>query len=233
MIRMSRLLSVALVALWLVGCSSSKSAIDSARFHLDKAEYDEAIALLKPIVDEDPQDFEAAGLLAGAYFGRGFLGQDGSYLGILSDYLEGQQAGKSNLESIADVTPAAAEQGKADIFAAEDVLEAIPAASRTQENYLQLGFTQLAIISVVGVAEVGALDSDDPCDYDFGAVNSAEEARFKGSLADVNGNFVNAGIDDFATTGLGEQLTNMKNDLDAATDLANYLETEFDAAACP
>jgi hypothetical protein len=227
-------LFVALFAWITVACSSTNSSIESAQFHLDQAEYTEAITILTDIVEADSTNYKAAALLASAYFGRGFLGEDGSYLGVFSDFLEGQQSGKSEMQSVAAVTPSAAKEGKADIYAAIDLLEGIPTDSRTKENYLQLAFSQLAVVAIVGAAQIGALDSEDPCALDFSGTTNEDETRFNDSIDNVNANFENAGIEDFSTTGLGEELADINTQLDAAADLQAFLEDQFgvDGAGC-
>ena len=217
---------------WLIGCSTLQNDIETARFHLDKGQYSDAITILEPLVEDDPTNFEVVSLAAEAYFGRGFLGESGSYLGVLSRYLAGQEAGNTNMQSIENATPAAAADGKTDIFLADDLLRTIPDASKTQENFLQAAFSDLALISVIGVATVGALDTEDPCELNFAVITSDESSRFDRALDEVGTHFEGAGIE-FAGTELANQLTQMQTDLDGALDLATYLETEFEATLCP
>jgi hypothetical protein len=221
------------LVLVIAACSSTNNDIESAQFNLDHGEYEAAIAILDDVVANDSTNYKATSLLASALFGRGFLGESGSYLGVFANFLEGQEQGKSNLASIETITPAAATSGKADIYRAMDLLEGIPAASLTKDNYLQLGFTQLATISIVGVVTIGALETEDPCALNFSAVDSADNSRFTHSLASINGNFIGAGIEDFATTDLGQQITQMQSDLNAAADLTTYLQSEFGSQTCP
>jgi hypothetical protein len=135
------------------------------------------------------------------------------------------------MESIAASTPDTAKEGESDIFEAIDIIETIP--EPTQENFLLKGFCELAVISIVGAAKIGALDSDDPCDFDFDATTAAEEQRFGEALDDVNTSFEKGGIDDFADTELGQQLAEMNDDFDAAADLEEFLRDEYGAGACP
>ncbi len=217
-----------------VSCNSgTEGDIEDAQFLLDQAKYSDAITILEAIVAAEPENYEAIGLLGSAVFARGFLGEDTTYLGLFADFLEGQTSGLSNLETIQAKTPAAAVAGRNDILRAETLLaDSIPDASKTNQNYLQLGFAQLAIISVI-LGDIGALASDDPCDYTFDAVSTADEQRFQDSLDEVNGNFESSGLEDFSQNDLGQQITQIDNDLQAAADLAAYLESEFDVSACP
>jgi hypothetical protein len=224
------------VLAWLplmAACSSTNGDIESAKFQLDHAQYDEAIATLEDVLSKDPGNVEATALLASAKFGAGYLGDTGSFLGLFKNFLQGQQEGLSDLESLREATPATAKTGKTQVLEAEDLLQSIDPASRTQEHYLQLAMSQLAIVTIFGVAEIGGLDSGDPCTYTASEVDSAEEARFASALNEVDDSFVASGIDDFNSTDLGSEIADLQTAYNTANDFAEFVNNEFGNPSCP
>jgi alkyl sulfatase BDS1-like metallo-beta-lactamase superfamily hydrolase len=79
------------LVLVIAACSSTNNDIESAQFNLDHGEYEAAIAILDDVVANDSTNYKATSLLASAFFGRGFLGESGSYLGVFANFLEGQE----------------------------------------------------------------------------------------------------------------------------------------------
>jgi septal ring factor EnvC (AmiA/AmiB activator) len=122
--------------------------------------------------------------------------------------------------------------GQVNIFTAIDLLKGLDPAALNQDDYLLLSLAQLAVISSV-LATIGVFESDDECDYQFDAVSSTEETRFEQSVdpdTGVNDSLDNANIE---AEELKTQITEINNDLQAATDFIEYLESEFDTTACP
>jgi len=215
--------------LWLLACASSfDSHIEEAQFHLDKGEYALAEASAQAALDSDPTSVDATFLLASALIGKSVLGENSTYLTLISKIQEDRQPGESNFATFVRIAPPTT-AALSDLETARDKL--IPLVSKAQGSQVQDVSLQLYVARLFeisgAVTRIGANTPDRLCNKDHtipkrdgvpdglraNALTTAQSARFNDNVNKVNADGARAGLPtDFA---LNDRMIEMAHDLNA------------------
>jgi hypothetical protein len=209
----------------LAGCgSSTTNDIEDAQFMMDALAFDDAIVLLRQITTKEPTNYRAQALLASALLYKGFIGTSSTYLSLYADFLDGDEANENatGMGWLASIVAGKTASGKDEVIEAINTFEN-KVQNLTKTDHLQLGFAYLAIFAILGVHVV----QPDTPEYDPNALSPEEETIFKNSLDQVEPNMVAGGVDDFGTTGLGQELTAINTALDAAPTIADFFNAQY------
>jgi len=236
MVTMKNSFLVSMLAVLLLSCvPSTQKNLEEARFHLDKGEFSEAIALVQPILDEDPDNNEAKFIYASALIGSyalepksGCDESDTGYLGLLACLLDDKEADDPNgLKTFARISPDDATQDD-DILEAVDVLQSIDAFdSKTPEKdvALQRMVGRAFFLSTI-LREAGASSPNEDCnaggagvdnvpdDFDSTNINATEATAFRENLEGIQS--------DANIVGFGDDF----NLITRATDILNDIEDQ-------
>lgn len=226
----------ALMLLMLSCVSESQKGIEEARFLLDQGEFAQAIALLKPILADEPNNNEAKFLYGSALIGgfalekkSGCLDTDTGYLGLLACLLDDKTADDSNgLKTFSRIAP---ENGSSndEIAEAVDVLvsiesfnERVPEKDVALQRLVARAFAISSVFQVIGANSpnenqcyVGGTGVDEiPDDYDSTLLVTAQAADFRANLEGIQTDAQTVGFDtDF---NLITRVNDILDDLDAA-----------------
>jgi len=217
-----------------LGCGGgTQGALESAEFKLDSGNFADAIDLLLPIVEKDPTNFEAVEMLASATFGLAFFPPGTNGLDFFERYFSASTDSASRMQAIRSATPSVSVERASKVLDVVELLDTIPLENQTPETFFLRGLIDLGIISYVAVVIVNALESEDPCSYNFSAADQLVGSRFRQSLVSVNDNFARSGLEQFNESPLGVQLLNLNTTLEIAPSLIAFLIAEYGAEACP
>lgn len=196
----------ALMLLMLSCVSESQKGIEEARFLLDQGEFAQAIALLKPILADEPNNNEAKFLYGSALIGgfalekkSGCRDTDTGYLGLLACLLDDKTADDSNgLKTFSRIAP---ENGNSnnEIAEAVDVLvsiekfnERVPEKDVALQRLVSRAFAISSAFQVIGAnsenteCNAGGAGVDDvPDEYDVSVLTATQAADFRANLEGI------------------------------------------------
>jgi len=186
-----------LVMIGLYGCASTEmGSLEAAKFALDKGEYTEAITEATEALNANPANYEAARVLASAYFARsGF-----DYFDIAEGVMDLQNSDTPNFQQVADVFPATADLG--DLRSAIEVLEGlagIGAASLEDTEELadaafDLGLMEIVEHFALGVYGADYFDDNDVTEADVTDITEAYASHVQTDLVDFDNRLIAAGV---------------------------------------
>lgn len=140
-----------------MACATSEmSGYEDAKFALDQGDYDTAIARGTTAVAENPNNYEAARVLASAYFGRSGI----SFSDLAEGIIDLSSGTGSNFQQIAGVLPVTATE--ADLRSAIETIEAAPAIDGTSyaDEVLADAAFDLGMMEIVEQFSLGAYGSN-------------------------------------------------------------------------
>ncbi len=248
---LSKVLVFALALTWF-GCASDEATnIEEAQFLLDNGQFVEAEVAARAALAGNPDSVDATYLLASALFGQSVLGDESTFLTLLSRALE-DQGNDTELQTFARIAPVLQGSDLEDLEEATDILNALPDLSKDEDIYLLLYATRMFEIAAA-VTQIGGSSDDLTCNYGGGdepdgvpddlfsdddhQLSSTRNQRFRTNLNEAPLEAERGGLpEDFDIT---SRFSTMLDELDAAiaaapdvdTGTQDYLTDQFPVSA--
>lgn len=204
-------------AIFFASCASTEQKnLEEARFLLDQGKFDEAIALVQPIVEAEPNNNEAKFILASALVGNfalspkaGCQSTDTGYLGALACILdEKDDSDENGLQTLGRIAPTSDEQNQ-EIDEAVELLESIttfsdqtPEVDVALQRMIARTFAISTIFNTIGITSEnedcnagGAGVDEVPDDFDPDNITLAEAEQFVDNLEGIEEDSRIAGLD--------------------------------------
>lgn len=204
---MKKNLLIGALAVLMFSCASdSQKGIEEARFALDKGNFAEAITLVQPILDAEPNNNEAKFIYGSALIGNfalepkaGCRETDVGYLGVLACLLDNKDADDSNgLKTFARIAPEDASSNDdinlalSTLISIRNFSERVPEKDVALQRLVARSFDISATFQIAGVSSEnvecnagGAGVDEVPDDYDSTNIDSDEARSLRDNLEGI------------------------------------------------
>lgn len=212
--RFCSLLLTALLAFSNLSCgNSTDSLIEAARFHLDRYEYVEALALGEQALAQSPSHSEAKFVIALALVGTYYLGPDRTNLHFLAELTRDLENGKGLFKSFLRSVQIDSATAYEKVTGAQDILLTVPDAERGLDVWLEIYLVRLFEIGLA-LEAMGVFSGDEICNANSsnpkrdlvpdalnpGNLTSTQADRFDENLENIWRDAGKAGLGDLEIT---------------------------------
>jgi hypothetical protein len=191
-VKILKYLVLSVVLMSLVQCASAvQSNLEAAQFALDASDFDSAITHATNALTDDPDNIEAARILASAYLGRSGI----DFLDLAEGIVDLESSDVSNLQQIADVLPATADMD--DVRSAVETLEAIDGiddATLATDELKDAAF-DLSIMQIIEHFALGVYGSSYFSAFDPTGISDDQRSSVQGDLVDFDNRLIASGVD--------------------------------------
>lgn len=179
--------------LFVIGCATTETgSLEAARFALDKGNYSKAITEATEALSANPDNYDAARILASAYLGRSGI----DYLDLAEGALDlANNDDVSNFQQIADVLPETADVD--DLRSAIETLEAldgIDATSFTDDVLADCAFDS-GLMQLIEQFALGVYGSDYFGTFDVEGITATDRGNVLTDLIRFDNRLIAAGVD--------------------------------------
>ena len=224
-----RHLILSIVALMFAsGCANDVDRlIEEAQFALDDGNFTEAEAKAREALTLDSTNNEAKFYLATSLASGAVLGNNSTFLSLLSNLQSEKTPGESNTETFVRIAPELTAAQLADLEEATDQLSGISLADRTSNPDFSLLLYMTRLFEIASaVSAIGATNPDNECNanpanpntdgipdgYDPDALSGDRATRFDNNLENVDGDGERAGL------GSGFEVSERVNEMNSALE---------------